>query len=57
MDKAQREFNLKPIVAESYGALGGSYYAVAVVKKSSSYQSFSDLRGSKSCHTGIGKDY
>ncbi|XP_018576299.1 transferrin [Anoplophora glabripennis] len=55
VDLAQREYNLKPIVAEQYGPLGGSYYAVAVVKKGSSYQSLSDLKGAKSCHTGIGR--
>lgn len=54
-DQAKREYNLKPIVGEKYGPLGGAYYAVAVVKKSSSYKSFADLRGVKSCHTGIGR--
>ncbi|PSN50992.1 Transferrin [Blattella germanica] len=42
---AQRQYNLKPIVAEQYGEHGSLYYAVAVVKKSSSYQSIEDLRG------------
>lgn len=55
VDKAQREYNLVPILAEQYGKSGGSYYAVAVVKKSSSYHSFGDLKGAKSCHTGIGR--
>lgn len=55
VDLAQREYNLKPIVAEQYGTLGGSYYAVAAVKKGSSYQSLADLKGAKSCHTGIGR--
>ncbi|CAH0552540.1 unnamed protein product [Brassicogethes aeneus] len=53
--KAQAEYNLKPIVAEQYGPLGGSYYAVAVVKRNSSYKSFADLKGAKSCHTGLGR--
>lgn len=53
--KAQAEFNLKPIVAEQYGNQGGSYFAVAVVKKDSPYKSFADLKGAKSCHTGIGR--
>jgi melanoma-associated antigen p97 len=55
VDKAQREYNLVPIVGEQYGNLGGSYYAVAVVKKGSKFKSFADLKGAKSCHTGIGR--
>ena len=50
-----RDYNLKPIIAEEYGEHGALYYAVAVVKKSSSYQSIDDLRGAKSCHTGYGR--
>ena len=50
-----REYNLKPIIAEQYGEHGALYYAVAVVKKSSSYQSIDELRGAKSCHTGYGR--
>nr|CAD7416752.1 unnamed protein product [Timema poppensis] len=52
---AVTQYNLKPILSEQYGEHGGLYYAVAVVKKSSSYQSISDLRGAKSCHTGYGR--
>lgn len=52
VDKAKKHYNLKPIVSELYGNLGGSYYAVAVVRKNSLYKSFADLRGAKSCHTG-----
>lgn len=55
VDMAQRKYNLRPIVAEKYSATGGSYYAVAVVRKDSSFQSFSDLRGAKSCHTGMSR--
>lgn len=55
VDKAQKHYNLKPIVSEVYGELGGSYYAVAVVRKNSLYKSFADLRGAKSCHTGYGR--
>lgn len=55
VDKAQREYELKPVVAETYGPSGGSYYAVAVVRKNSQYQSFAELRGAKSCHTGVGR--
>jgi hypothetical protein len=52
---AFRQYNLKPIIAEQYGEHGALYYAVAVVKKSSTYQSIDDLRGAKSCHTGYGR--
>jgi ABC-type phosphate/phosphonate transport system substrate-binding protein len=50
-----REYNLRPIIAEQYGEHGALYYAVAVVKKTSTYQSIDDLRGAKSCHTGYGR--
>lgn len=50
-----RDFNLVPILAEQYDSAGGSHYAVAVVKKGSKYNSFNDLKGAKSCHTGIGR--
>lgn len=52
---AQKEYNLRPIVAEKYSETGGTYYAVAVVRKDSSFQSFADLRGAKSCHTGMSR--
>ncbi|KAK4883705.1 hypothetical protein RN001_007024 [Aquatica leii] len=55
VDKAKKHYNLKPIVSELYGPLGGSYYAVAVVRKNSLYKSFADLKGAKSCHTGFGR--
>ncbi|KAL7850875.1 hypothetical protein AOLI_G00212310 [Acnodon oligacanthus] len=48
-------YDLHPIIAEDYGEDSDScYYAVAVVKKGSGFK-FSDLRGKKSCHTGLGK--
>lgn len=50
---AQKEYNLKPILMEQYERNETFDYAVAVVKKNSLYRSFSDLRGSKSCHPGI----
>uniref|UniRef100_A0A8D1R8J8 Transferrin-like domain-containing protein n=1 Tax=Sus scrofa TaxID=9823 RepID=A0A8D1R8J8_PIG len=49
-------YNLKPVVAEFYGSKDDPqthYYAVAVVKKGSDFQ-LSQLRGKKSCHTGLG---
>ncbi|XP_066256640.1 transferrin isoform X1 [Euwallacea similis] len=55
VDVAIKNFDLKPILAEQYGSTGGSYYAVAVVKRDSHIESFEDLRGKKSCHTGIGR--
>ncbi|XP_074544804.1 transferrin-a [Halichoeres trimaculatus] len=48
-------YNLKPIIAEDYGTTSETcYYAVAVVKKTSTFK-FSELRGKKSCHTGFQK--
>lgn len=55
VDTAMKEYNMKPIVKEKYGTANDLYYAVAVVKKESSYKSFDDLKGAKSCHTGIGR--
>ncbi|XP_067851660.1 serotransferrin-1-like [Heptranchias perlo] len=47
------EPRLKPIIAEN--TTGDScYYAVAVVKSTSNF-GFNELRGKKSCHTGLGK--
>ncbi|KAH0623959.1 hypothetical protein JD844_007186 [Phrynosoma platyrhinos] len=51
-------YNLKPIVSEVYATRTGesvtSYYAVAVVKKGT-IASLADLKGKKSCHTGLGR--
>ncbi|XP_066992050.2 transferrin [Anabrus simplex] len=52
---AESEYDLKPIMSEVYGKSDVLYYAVAVVKKSSTYNTLNDLRGAKSCHTGYGK--
>uniref|UniRef100_A0A3B4U175 Serotransferrin n=1 Tax=Seriola dumerili TaxID=41447 RepID=A0A3B4U175_SERDU len=46
-------YNLHPIIAEDYGP-NTCYYAVAVVKKDTGF-GFHDLRGKKTCHTGLGK--
>uniref|UniRef100_A0A8C7MZR5 Serotransferrin n=1 Tax=Oncorhynchus kisutch TaxID=8019 RepID=A0A8C7MZR5_ONCKI len=48
-------YNLQPIIAEDYGEDSDTcYYAVAVAKKGTEF-GFLDLRGKKSCHTGLGK--
>uniref|UniRef100_A0A2P2HVQ9 Transferrin n=2 Tax=Hirondellea gigas TaxID=1518452 RepID=A0A2P2HVQ9_9CRUS len=53
--KAHIEHNLVPLVSERYGLQKSSYFAVAVVRADSGINSLEDLRGKKSCHTGIGR--
>ncbi|KAG1677416.1 Transferrin [Nymphon striatum] len=52
---ASKYHNMVPLMAEQYGELNLSYYAVAVVKRESGITSLADLKDKKSCHTGIGK--
>ncbi|GAB0193565.1 melanotransferrin [Grus japonensis] len=53
--QAGKEHGLKPVAAEVYDQeIGTSYYAVAVVRKSSNITIHS-LRGVSSCHTGINR--
>ncbi|XP_051714733.1 melanotransferrin isoform X1 [Oryctolagus cuniculus] len=53
--EAGKEHGLKPVVGEVYDQeVGTSYYAVAVVKRSSNV-TINTLRGVKSCHTGINR--
>ncbi|XP_029471045.1 serotransferrin [Rhinatrema bivittatum] len=50
-------YGLNPIIAECYGKkenCSTSYFAVAVVKKESSFK-FSELKGKRTCHTGLDK--
>ncbi|XP_026802007.2 serotransferrin-2 isoform X2 [Pangasianodon hypophthalmus] len=47
--------NLHPIIAEHYGTDEETcYYAVAVAKKGTNF-GFNELRGKKTCHTGLGQ--
>ncbi|XP_035130853.3 melanotransferrin isoform X1 [Callithrix jacchus] len=53
--EAGKEHGLKPVVGEVYDQeVGTSYYAVAVVKRSS-HVTINTLKGVKSCHTGINR--
>nr|XP_025953328.1 melanotransferrin [Dromaius novaehollandiae] len=53
--QAGKEHGLKPVVGEVYDqGIGTSYYAVAVVRKSSNI-TINSLRGARSCHTGINR--
>lgn len=54
-ERAKTKYNLRPIIAEKYNSSSdGSYYVVAVVRKTSSFQSFRDLKGAKACFTEYG---
>ncbi|NWQ73712.1 TRFM protein, partial [Columbina picui] len=53
--QAGKEHGLKPVVGEVYDQeIGTSYYAVAVVRKSSNI-TINSLKGVTSCHTGINR--
>uniref|UniRef100_A0A3Q3XFS7 Serotransferrin n=1 Tax=Mola mola TaxID=94237 RepID=A0A3Q3XFS7_MOLML len=48
-------YDLHPIIAEDYGTSSDTcYFAVAVVKRGTGF-GIKELKGKKSCHTGLGK--
>nr|XP_042137725.1 lactotransferrin [Peromyscus maniculatus bairdii] len=56
-DAVSPPYKLRPMAAEVYGTKEQPrthYYAVAVVKESSNFQ-LNQLRGLRSCHTGLGR--
>ncbi len=52
--KAGREEGVSPIMAEDYGLGDVTYWGVAVVKRGANFN-INELKGKKSCHTGIGR--
>ncbi|XP_076759575.1 transferrin 1 [Xylocopa sonorina] len=60
VERASKEYNAYPLIAESYGPGSTNLSerpAVAVVKKSASIKKLEDLRGKKSCHSGYKGDF
>ncbi|KAJ0183138.1 hypothetical protein K1T71_001114 [Dendrolimus kikuchii] len=51
---AAKKYNLHPVFHEVYGKDRNPKYAVAVVKKGTSYNKIEDLRGKRSCHNSYG---
>lgn len=51
---ATARYNLHPVFHEVYGESKTPNYAVAVVKKGTSYTNINDLRGKRSCHNSYG---
>ncbi|GIY75757.1 transferrin [Caerostris darwini] len=52
---AGRYYGLQPIASELYNGSDATYYAVAVLRSASDANKLADLRGLRSCHTGIGR--
>ncbi|XP_055935985.1 transferrin-like [Argiope bruennichi] len=53
--KAGKYHGLQPIASELYNGSDATYYAVAVLRSASDVTKMSDLRGLRSCHTGMGR--
>ncbi|GFY45775.1 transferrin [Trichonephila inaurata madagascariensis] len=53
--KAGRYYGLQPIASELYNGSDATYYAVAVMRSVSDVLTLSQLRGLRSCHTGMGR--
>lgn len=51
---AGKKYEMVPVMGEDYGTGDATYYAVAVVKSNTDF-TINDLKGKKSCHTGIKK--
>lgn len=52
-----KPYSLRPVAAENYGTEkepNTCYYAVALAKESSTFM-FKDLKGKRTCHTGVGR--
>ncbi|XP_054723487.1 transferrin-like [Uloborus diversus] len=50
-----RYFDLQPVAREDYSGTDAAFYAVAVVRSTSAVKNLQDLRGMRSCHTGMGR--
>ncbi|XP_011497419.1 PREDICTED: transferrin [Ceratosolen solmsi marchali] len=60
VESAMKNYNVKPIVAESYGAGANEFSerpAVAVIKRGSYIKSLRHLKGKNSCHSGYKEDF
>nr|WBW70052.1 venom protein [Lampona murina] len=53
--KGGRYFGLLPVAGELYNGSDATYYAVAVQRSISDVTKLSELRGVRSCHTGMGR--
>lgn len=50
-----RYYGMQPVTGEVYDGSDASYFPVAVMRSASDVEKFSELRGLRSCHTGIGR--
>nr|ADF35768.1 transferrin [Ephestia kuehniella] len=51
---ASNKYGLHPVFHEVYGDKKTPHYAVAVIKKGTTYNTIDDLRGKRSCHNSYG---